>query len=171
MMFSGDTGGRQQRFEQVAMPNSESLLRTALRLCGRRHEAEDLVQEAMLRAWKSFDQFDPGTNCKAWLFTIMLNVFYSQVRRARPHVDIEGMDVPALHRTDEAALAREVLAAVDRLDENQRLVLMLATIEGFTIEEVSSMLRIAPGTVASRLGRARSKLRTALRIGKDRIAV
>jgi len=165
---------RRDSFEQVAMPNTGALLRTAVRISRTRAEAEDLVQETMLQAWRNFSQFEPGTNCKAWLFTIMLHL--SQRVRHGQHAETDLSELE-LHSNDDpgqAALAREVLAAVDRLPAEQRLVLMLATIEGFTLLEVAEMLELPAGTVNSRLGRARATLREDLQItgssrGKRRI--
>jgi RNA polymerase sigma-70 factor (ECF subfamily) len=157
--------GRRDSFEQVAMPNTGALLRTAVRISRSRSEAEDLVQETMLQAWRNFSQFEPGTNCKAWLFTIMLNLATRRRQRERPESDLSELELHAHDDPDQAAQAREVLAAVDRLPAEQRLVLMLATVEGFTLQEVAQMLDVPPGTANSRLGRARAALRESLNIG------
>src|SRR5258707_14865950 len=109
------------------MPNTGALLRTAVRISRNRAEAEDLVQETMLRAWRSFAQFEPGSNCKAWLFTIMLNLARRVRQRERGHSDLSELELHSHDDPGQAALAREVLAAVDRLPAEQRLVLMLAT--------------------------------------------
>src|SRR6266702_277409 len=79
---------REREFELVAMPHAARLLRTALRLTCDRGLAEDLVQEVLLRAWRSFHQFEAGTNCKAWLFRIMLNLLSRRQKqlRSNPHI-------------------------------------------------------------------------------------
>src|SRR5438105_3237963 len=97
------------------MPNTGALLRTAVRVTRSRAEAEDLVQETMLQAWRNFSQFAPGTNCKAWLFTIMLNLARRLRQNERPYSELSELELHAHHDPDQAALAREVLAAVDRL--------------------------------------------------------
>jgi RNA polymerase sigma-70 factor (ECF subfamily) len=157
--------GDRESFEQVAMPNTGALLRTAVRISHSRAEAEDLVQDTMLQAWRCFSQFEPGTNCKAWLFTIMLRLAGHARRRSRAETELSELPLHAGGSPEQAALARQVLAAVDQLPAEQRLVLMLATIEGFTLEEVARMLGLPQGTVNSRLGRARATLRTQLKIG------
>ena len=159
-------GGDRDSFEQVAMPNTGALLRTAMRISRNRAEAEDLVQETMLQAWRNFPQFEPGTNCKAWLFTIMLHLASQARRKVRGETELSELPLHAGGSPEQAALARQVLAAVDQLPPDQRLVLMLATIEGFTLEEVARMLAVPQGTVNSRLGRARATLRTQLKIGQ-----
>src|SRR5437588_12910422 len=157
---------RRESFEQVAMPNTGTLLRTAVRISRHRAEAEDLVQETMLQAWRNFAQFEAGTNCKAWLFTIMLHLAGRRRRQERPEIELSQLALHAVGDPDQAALAREVLAAVDKLPAEQRVVLMLATVEGFTLDEVSQMLELPAGTVSSRLGRARDRLRATLKIGR-----
>ena len=158
-------GSERESFEQLAMPNTGALLRTAMRVSRSRAEAEDLVQDTMLQAWRCFAQFQPGTNCKAWLFTIMLRLAGQTRRRAHAETELSELALHASGSPEQAALTRQVLAAVDQLPAEQRLVLMLATIEGFTLEEVSRMLNLPQGTVNSRLGRARATLRAQLKIG------
>jgi RNA polymerase sigma-70 factor (ECF subfamily) len=155
---------KQQEFEQVALVHAAALLRTAVRLAGSREAAEDLVQEALLRAWRSFEQFERGTNAKAWLFKIMLNLSsrqWSQMRNLPPTDSID--DVRKQPATESQPLAHvHVLAALDELSEEFRVVLVLAVVEGFTCKEIAKMLAIPMGTVMSRLGRARARLREQL---------
>lgn len=155
---------KQQEFEQIALVHAQSLLRTAFRLTGSREAAEDLVQEALLRAWRSFEQFERGTNAKAWLFKIMLNLSsrqWSQLRSLPPVHSME--DVRQQPATELQPMANaHVLAALDGLPEEHRVVLVLAVIEGFTCKEIAKMLAIPMGTVMSRLGRARARLREQL---------
>lgn len=155
---------KQQEFEQVALVHAPALLRTALRLTGNREAAEDLVQEALLRAWRAFEQFERGTNAKAWLFKIMLNLSSRQWSQMRNLPPIDSMDeVRQQPATQSEPLAyTHVLAALDGLPEDFRVVLVLAVIEGFTCKEIARMLAIPMGTVMSRLGRARARLREQL---------
>ena len=85
---------RQDEFEQIAMPHSRSLLRVARRLSSDGAAAEDLVQETLLRAWRSFDQFQTGTNARAWLFRIMFNAFYARGRQARSAPVLVSLEAP-----------------------------------------------------------------------------
>jgi RNA polymerase sigma-70 factor (ECF subfamily) len=159
---------RRDEFERVAMPHIESLLRAAVRIASDRTTAEDMVQETFLRAWQSFDQFERGTNCKAWLFRIMLNVSNKSQRRsyARPVLvpidDHENGNVISLHARPLQLESVEVLSALDSLSAEHRLVLMLAAVEGFTCKEISGICSIPIGTVMSRLSRARAELRKLL---------
>ena len=160
---------RQEQFEQFAMPQTHALLRTAARLCGERATAEDLVQEAMLNAWKNWNQFEPGTNCKAWLFTILLRLWSRrrQQSAARPELLVydEAYEHAVAATSEDRMIATEVWAAVDRLVDEQRSVLLLSVVEGFAVKEIAAMLSIPQGTVMSRLSRARAALRQSLRPG------
>src|SRR5262245_40412249 len=121
------TSAREEEFERVAMAHTEKLLRAAVRFTRDRTTAEDLVQEALLRAWRAFDQFERGTNCKAWLFRILLNLWSKQrhkVQSAQPVVSLEeyvNMKVvtpgamPLIDQTD-------VFAALDSMPEEHRVV-------------------------------------------------
>ena len=163
---------------RVAMVHARALLRVALRLVRDRVLAEDLVQEALLRAWKSFDQFQAGTNCKAWLFKIMFNVFHRDYQRAvaAPRVvslDSQPEEIGAVLVHDDASRFSdfEIISALDALPEEQRAVLVLAVAEGFTCKEISEMLAIPMGTVMSRLSRGRASLRSKLSSGAPRMGV
>lgn len=142
------------------MPQARNLLRFARRLTSDSAGAEDLVQETLMRAWRGFDQFRGGTNARAWLFRILLNTFYGQGRKG--HLTL----VP-LGDTDRAGsyggnTAFEITDALAMLPVDQRTVLMLGAVEGFTCREMSEMLHIPMGTVMSRLSRARQAMRTRL---------
>jgi RNA polymerase sigma-70 factor (ECF subfamily) len=159
---------RRDEFERVAIPHTESLLRAALRITGDRAPAEDMVQETLLRAWRAFDQFERGTNCKAWLFRIMLNVSNRNHRsaQARPVlVPLNGDESPSLvpmHVRAPQLTSVEVLSALDALSNEHRLVLILAVVEGFTCKEIAGILSVPIGTVMSRLSRGRAELRKML---------
>ncbi|HTS77265.1 MAG TPA: sigma-70 family RNA polymerase sigma factor [Bryobacteraceae bacterium] len=148
----------QDEFERVAMPHTPSLLRVARRLDAAL--AEDLVQETMLLAWRSFHQFRPGSNARAWLFRIMFNGFYARGRRNRGAVAMTPIhEIAASPAAQERA---EVAEALHSLSGEHRAVLMLGVVEGFTCLEMSGILGIPLGTVMSRLSRAREALRAKL---------
>lgn len=158
-------GQRRACFEQEAMVHVRALLRTAVRLCRRHETAEDLVQETMLRAWKSFDQYQPQTNCKAWLFTILMNLWTEEQRRPWSRHEAASHEQPDPDQqwnaatSDERVFVREVLTCIDRLPQEQRCVLLLAVVEGLALREIAEMLKVPMGTVMSRLGRARAAVR------------
>ena len=158
---------REQAFEVEAMPHAASLLRAARNITRDASVADDLVQETLLRAWRYFDRFERGTNCKAWLFRIMLNLWprlgkkrSDQSRNSIP-IDERHAVAPASAGVDflEQSLVRR---AFDALPQEQRVVLQLAIIDGFTSRELSEMLSMPIGTVMSRLSRGRAALREQL---------
>lgn len=159
---------RQDEFESTAIPHTAGLLRVARRLCGDNSTAEDLVQEALLLAWRGFDQFQAGTNIRAWLFKIMFNAFYARGRKLRsmpapleldaPDVTIE-LPVPATTSPVDRLAVNRAMAG---LSEEHRSVLLLAVVEGLTCQETAEVLRVPIGTVMSRLSRARDALREKL---------
>jgi RNA polymerase sigma-70 factor (ECF subfamily) len=157
---------RREEFERVAMPHTGPLLRVALRITRERGSAEDLVQETLLRAWRAFDQFERGTNCKAWLFRIMLNVSNKSRREAQASpalIPLDGHEPVRVFPVRPPQLtATEVLAALDSLSAEHRLVLVLAVVEGFTCKEIAAMCCVPIGTVMSRLSRGRAELRKIL---------
>lgn len=149
-------------FEKTVLPHAPGLLRFALRLTGNSFHAEDLAQETLLLAWRSFGQFEPGTNAHAWLFRILLNSFRQEKRRRRPELVIEPLAdvVPATQPSSQTSV--EVIQAFDSLSSDQRTVLLLAVVEGFTCRQISEILNIPIGTVMSRLNRAREVMRELL---------
>ncbi len=156
---------RQGEFEQIALPHSRSLLRVARRLASDPAAAEDLVQETFFRAWRSFDQFQTGTNMRAWLFRILFNVFYAQGRQISSAPVLVSLDAPG-HGMEprcpkELSLVdmAEVSCALGELSDEHRTVLVLAVVEGFTCREMAGILCVPIGTVMSRLSRARRALR------------
>lgn len=156
------------------MPHAQSLLRTALRLASERAVAEDMLQETLLQAWNAFDQFERGTNCKAWLFRILMNVSRQHYRKNHsmpatlPLEGIGSRKVIELCVAPPQCTASEVLSALDMLSIDQRLMLMLAVVEGFTCKEIAAMCSLPIGTVMSRLSRARAELRKILTQSKGR---
>lgn len=144
----------------MALQHSRNLLRFARRLTSDVAAAEDLVQETLMRAWRGFDQFRGGTNARAWLFRILLNTFYGQGRKGRlTLVPLGETDRPGLRSSDTPF---EVIDALAKLSADQRAVLMLGAVEGFTCREISDMLQIPIGTVMSRMSRARQAMRQLL---------
>lgn len=144
------------------MPHVPSLLRAALRLCRNYAEAEDMVQEAMLRAWRAFHQFETGSNCKAWLFRILLNYWSAAQKKARPELLVELKDdlvLPVKRSQDAMLSSAEVFQAVDALPQDYRTTVLLVVVEGFTSKEAAEILSVPMGTVMSRLSRARELLR------------
>lgn len=163
---------RRDEFERVAMPHTESLLRAALRITRERAGAEDIVQETLLRAWNAFDQFERGTNCKAWLFRILLNFSSKQRKKIQAAPAMLALDENDLHRVIRLRVAPpqfaevEILSALDSLSYEHRTILILAVVEGFTCKEIARMCTLPMGTVMSRLSRARAELRKILALSQ-----
>lgn len=144
-----------------------SLRRYARALLRDRNDADDLVQESLARALSRADRFKPGTNLRAWLFTIMHNVHVNQVRQkiSRPdEVPVEDYEMrlvtPA--RQETSIELRDMSRALADLPEEQRQVLLLVALEGLKYDEVAAVLQIPIGTVMSRLSRAREAVRIKL---------
>jgi len=166
------SGLRRDEFEHEALPHLEALYRFALKLTsGSEMPAEDLVQEAYLRACRRWHAYQPGTNCRAWLMTILYRLYVDWWRRERLWTDcgdapleeagaVEGEDLEA--DVFDTLLDEEVQQALGRLPEKLRVVVTLSDIEGLTYREVAQVLEIAEGTVKSRLSRARAQLRRTL---------
>lgn len=158
-------------FEREALACLDSLYGAALRLTANTADAEDLVQDTYLKAFRAAEQFEPGTNLKAWLFTILHNTFLNRRRRAvREPVSAEPEEIdrasaalPAANVTPEDLLLRDTLdgdlqAALDGLPETFRQAVWLRDVEEFSYAEIASMLRIPIGTVMSRISRGRRLL-------------
>ncbi len=179
-MLNWLTGGdRSREFEEVALVHLDALYRSALRLTHNRSEAEDLVQETCLRAFRGFHRFNPGTNCRAWLFTILRNAFLNRIRQAGHDVlvgesaDLESMAFPRVAETlparghpDEEFFQTVLHGDVDRalkaLPLPLREVVILADLEGLAYKEIAQVVGCPIGTVMSRLSRGRGLLRQAL---------
>lgn len=153
---------RAEEFERVALGHLGELVRVASRACGSRDTGEDMVQETYMRAWKYWDKFEPGTNCRAWLYKILFNV----IRRRRGGVDratvsIETPEVGALlpFHPPPSLLASAVGEAFDKLPTEYRTVLLVVAVEGFSYKEAAEILGVPIGTVMSRLHRGREALR------------
>jgi RNA polymerase sigma-70 factor (ECF subfamily) len=165
-----------KEFEAVALPHLDAVYRAAYALCGRHAEAEDLLQTTFLRAWRRFDSYEPGTNCRAWLLRILRNRWVDVLRHRRvagptaPLPDDLAAEPPGRPEPSwsdaEDVLKRfsdeQVIAALRELPDEQRLALFLLDVEGLTQEEVADVLEVAVGTVKSRTSRARRALRERL---------
>jgi RNA polymerase sigma-70 factor (ECF subfamily) len=167
-----DVEGKRATFEAVAVPFMQSLYNTALRLTHRTEDAADLVQETYLRAYRTFENFTPGSNCKAWLFTILYSIFINQYRQAKRRPPMETLEERFHHVPEPGDPAQdatmverwgsrwspEVERALRQLPEDLRAPLLLVDIEGLSYEEAASALGCAVGTVGSRLFRGRKSL-------------
>ena len=152
-------------FENEALPHLESLMRTAVRMSGDRARAEDAVQETYLRAWRSFRTYQPDTNCRAWLFRILLNVLKKAAGKKRhdplavaEDVETTSKVIPLFPRAEEGE-TQDIMTAVNRLAPEFRDVLWLVVVEGLSYKETAQTLDIPMGTVMSRLYRARREIR------------
>jgi RNA polymerase sigma-70 factor, ECF subfamily len=167
-------------FDNGELPYRPQLYKTALRLTRRAEDAEDLLQETYLKAYRHYASFQPGTNLKAWLFKILKNTFINEYRRRK---QIPGqVDFAEFEETFESALTQtasslpktpeddimeiswdaEVRQAMLALPHNYKVVVLLADIEGYAYKEVAAILAIPVGTVMSRLYRGRRLLEKAL---------
>jgi RNA polymerase sigma-70 factor, ECF subfamily len=180
---SSTSGLRKAGFEEEALPWLDAVYRFALRLAGGREaEAEDLVQETFLRAYRSWETFTPGTNARSWLFTICRNVFLrqQQVRARVPETTSADVDanleaVAAFDIFHETAstdseqnffrsfIDDEVIRAVDGLPAEFREAVVLSDVEGLSYGEIADVLGVPRGTVKSRIFRGRRLLQQQLR--------
>jgi RNA polymerase sigma-70 factor (ECF subfamily) len=138
------------------------LRRYARALLGDRYAADDLVQDTLERAWNKYHLWRPGSDLRAWLFTIMHNVFVNQVRSKRSDIEKTMEELPdvAVRATQSDSLEiADVERALRALPDEQREVLLLVSIEEMTYDEASRALAIPIGTVMSRLSRARERMR------------
>lgn len=170
-----------QEFEELALQHLDPLYSAALRLTKNERDAEDLVQDTCMRAYRFFDKFERGTNIKAWLFKILTNTFINRYRRkVKERTVVEGVEREAVHErfvsrdaTDFAAnpeqyffdrlLSDDVLRAIDGLPIDFRLVVILADLQEFSYKEIAEILECPVGTVMSRLFRGRKLLQKTLR--------
>jgi RNA polymerase sigma-70 factor, ECF subfamily len=170
---------RARRFERDALPHLRQMYPRALRMTRNPADAEDLVQETFTRAYISFEQFEPGTNLKAWLHRILTNTFIASCRKRRREPAatsaIEDWQLAhaaapvssGLNAADTEVLAHmpdpRVKRALQQLPEDFRITVYLADVEGYTYREIASIMRTPMGTVMSRLHRGRRQLRDLLR--------
>jgi RNA polymerase sigma-70 factor, ECF subfamily len=175
------TADDKRRFQEDALPLLDSLYAGALRMTRNPADAEDLVQETMLRAYRSFNRFEPGTNLKAWLFRILTNAYINVYRKRQREPqkvsqdDVEEFDLyqelkdhdPQFSATPETIVLdslvdSDIIEAIDALPEQFRLAVILSDIEGFTYAEMAEIMDVPLGTVMSRLHRGRKALQKRL---------
>lgn len=172
---------RRQRFESEVLPHLDAMHRTAVRLTRSAADADDLVQDSVIKAYRFFDSYEQGTNVRAWLLKILTNLFFSRHRRTTLESNVSAMGAVdpvadgwmsaasmAPTREPERLVERPLLEAsvgkvLDELPEDFRTVLVLVDIEGLTYREVADAMGCPIGTVMSRLHRARKAV--ALRLG------
>jgi RNA polymerase sigma-70 factor, ECF subfamily len=172
----------QATFADQAMPLMSSLYSAALRMTRNPADAEDLVQETYLRAYRGFGGFQEGTNLKAWLYRILTNTFINSYRSKKRRPDeteldevedlylyrrLGGLEAATMGRSAEDELMdwfteAEVKQAVEDLPEQFRMAVLLADVEGFSYKEIAEILDIPIGTVMSRLHRGRNRLQKGL---------
>jgi len=167
---------RRTQFEQEALPHLDALYGLALRLTGGDEaRSEDLVQDAVLKAWRNWASFELGTNCRAWLMTILRNTFINEFRRDRSRPNPVEFDEVAerppgvnLFEADpegrifDRIIDRQVIEAIQGLPDDFRVPVVLADVEGLAYQEIAELLDIPVGTVKSRLFRARKRLQQEL---------
>lgn len=163
-------------FEREVLPHLDLMYRVALRLTGEPANAEDLVQDTVLRAFRAWDSFRQGTNARGWLLTILRNTFINEYRKRRrtpAMVDIDVAEPRAIVHEQpgqdpageffHALVDDRILAAIDALPDEFREVVVLSDMEGFSYAQIAESLQVPVGTVKSRLSRARRQLQGALR--------
>ena len=175
------TEERESFFEREVMQHLDALYRTALRMTRNPQDAEDLVQETMLRAFRFLDRFEPGTNLRAWLFKILTNTYINRYRKAssEPRVDsLDDSEELSLYRyLDNEAASRggsveaqvldrfaeqDIKTAIEALPPQYRITVLLADVEGFSYNDIAEITNVKKGTVMSRLFRGRRLLQKAL---------
>jgi len=170
---------RRKAFDAETVPHLDALYRTALRMTKNVNDAEDLVQETYVKAYRFWDKFEPGSNARAWLFKIMTNVFINEYRsksRSPVAVNVDELDDSFLYGqlatttpgdNPERQLAakifdEDVKRAIENLPDDFRLVVVLSFIEGFSYQEIAEIADLQLGTVKSRLHRGRKLLQKEL---------
>ena len=158
-------------FKRELLSPLPSLRAFAVSLSGRHDKADDLVQDTVMKAWAKQESCETGTNMKAWLFTILRNEFYSQMRkRGREVQDVDGVftDRLSVHPSQYGAMdMQDFKKALDRLPDDQREALILIGASGFSYEEAAEICDCAIGTMKSRVSRARARLQEMLQISGE----
>lgn len=173
-----DEERKQRDFNREIIPHLDTLYNFALRLTADPNDAEDLVQDTIVKAYRFFSSYEKGTNAKAWLFRILKNSFINNYRKvAKKPQEVDYDEVSSFYesiraeRTDTSDLERimfreliddDLSRALQRLPEDFRTVVLLCDVEGFTYEEIANMLDVPIGTIRSRLHRGRNLLKTQL---------
>ena len=170
----GNPAGRPDEplsFKRELLATLPSLRAFAVSLSGRHDKADDLVQDTVMKAWAKQESFELGTNMKAWLFTILRNEFYSQMRkRGREVQDTDGAftERMAVHPSQYGMVdLNDFRKALDRLPSDQREAIILIGASGFSYEEAADICHCAVGTMKSRVSRARTKLQELLQVAGE----
>lgn len=181
-MFGKKRSEKDQAFQREAIPHLDALYGTALRMTKDEQDAEDLVQEAMLKAYRYFDKYENGTNCKAWLFKIMTNTFINRYRKSKKRQEyLVDDDYRPLQERAEApkrnpfiddfddeenlyfkVFGDEVKNALETIPVDFRMVVLLADLQDFAYKEIAEIMDCPIGTVMSRLYRGRRMLQAKL---------
>lgn len=159
------------QFKQDLLGAIPSLRAFGVSLTQNSDKADDLVQETLVKAWDKQSSFQPGTNLKAWLFTILRNEFYSQMRkRGREVQDSDGAMTArlAIHPSQHGSLdLDDFRTALEKLPEDQREAIILIGASGFSYEEAAEICNCAVGTIKSRVSRARTRLQDILKVSGE----
>jgi RNA polymerase sigma-70 factor (ECF subfamily) len=168
---AGNTRTETPSFKRELLATLPSLRAFAVSLSGRHDKADDLVQDTVMKAWAKQESFEMGTNIKAWLFTILRNEFYSQMRkRGREVQDTDGAftERMAVHPSQYGIVdLNDFRKALDKLPDDQREAIILIGASGFSYEEAAEICKCAVGTMKSRVSRARSKLQELLQVAGE----
>jgi RNA polymerase sigma-70 factor (ECF subfamily) len=173
-----DEKKKQEDFRKEMLPHLEALYNFALHLANDHDDAEDLVQDTMVKAFRFFSSYEKGTNAKAWLYRILKNSFINRYRKvSKQPVQVDFEEISAFYesvRSEQSEttdmqelmyremLGDEISKALEKLPEDFRSVVILCDIDGFTYEEIANMLDVPIGTIRSRLHRGRNLLRSLL---------
>ncbi|MTI87471.1 MAG: sigma-70 family RNA polymerase sigma factor [Balneolaceae bacterium] len=173
-----DEKKKQKDFDDEIIPHMDALYNFALRLTTDPNDAEDLVQESIVKAYRFFSSYEKGTNAKAWMFRILKNSFINNYRKtSKKPSQVDYDEVSSYYesiraeRTEtsdlESLMFRELMDddisnALSELPEDFRIVVLLCDVEGYTYEEIANMLDVPIGTIRSRLHRGRNLLKTEL---------
>jgi RNA polymerase sigma-70 factor (ECF subfamily) len=159
---------RADEFEAAAMPHLRDIYRTASRLLGGATGVDDVVQDVYLQAWKSFDQFQLGTNCRAWLFKILFHTLnhyrrkWLNIRIVKDNEEVLDHAAAPGPPVAEKITDEQMIAALTEVPEDFRAVVLLIDVEGFSYKDAAGILNVPIGTVMSRLSRGRKALREKL---------
>lgn len=162
----------QNEFQKQMLSVVPRLRAFALSLSAKSDYADDLVQETLMKAWNHQNDFQPGTNMKAWLFTILRNEYFSQLRKKKRKREVEDVDGELVNQlsspaNQEAHLdVADLRVAMQQLPDDQREAIILVGASGFSYQEVAEITQVAVGTVKSRVNRARVRLASLLDILK-----
>lgn len=173
-----DEKQKQKDFDEEIIPHMDALYNFALRLTTDPNDAEDLVQDTIVKAYRFFSSYEKGTNAKAWMFRILKNSFINNYRKnSKKPSQVDYDEVASYYETIraertetsdlESLMFRELMDddvsnALSKLPEDFRTVVLLCDVEGYTYEEIANMLDVPIGTIRSRLHRGRNLLKTKL---------